>query len=231
MPFIKQTRYHFCRNGHYISEEPYYVAVNAVLKPDWKQYSDVELVLAARMGESDAYKELMRRYAPAAKAVILGILRNEMEAEDIVQDTMLIAFRTLDSLEQIGKFPNWLCSIARYQAYRFLRKQKRIDIKLPRDNEPDMGLIASSTYDPARLYDKNEALQVLHRSLQLIPQVYREVLDLRYWRSMKIRDISAFLGIPESTIKWRLHKGKLLLKELIERIDDKENQGWKTNKK
>ena len=183
-----------------------------------EQLTDADLVLAVKIGISKVFEELIRRYAIGAKGVIAGIVRERSDVEDILQDALLISFRSIGNLKQLNKFPSWLYSIARFQAYRFLRTKKRIEIKAPRTGEPDVQAIASNTPDPAAIYDRNEEIRALHHSIRILPECYRQVLELKYWNNMKIKDIAVFLDISESNVKWRLHNGKIILRRLLANI-------------
>ena len=149
------------------------------------------------------------------RGIILGIVRDVEVTRDICQDAILIAYRSLATLQDHGKFASWLCSIARYQSYQFVRHRRRQRIKERLSHEPELIEDIHSISDPAETLDHNETVRRLHHVVLRMRPEYREVVELRYWRSMSIKEIAHFLGLPASTVKWRLYKGKEAIRSLI----------------
>lgn len=193
-------------------------------KTQWHQFDDVFLVEATKAGHTEAFDELIHRYISAVRGMAFCVVGHREFAEDIMQEALLIAYRSIRQLKQPERFPSWLCTIVRRCAIRSLRnsnKHKQVLVPLM-EHEPS--IIASSQLvdDVAEEFDQNEAIAALHKVLHLLPHEYQIVLELRYWRRMKAKMISEALGLPETTVKWRLHKAVELLAQMIGEARQKE---------
>lgn len=185
-------------------------------QPNWENRSDAELVVAALLGNLSAFDELAIRFRPAVETVVSQYLRSAQDVEDVVQDVFLLAFKALPDLEDPSKFSSWLYAIAKNRAVRYQERNGRIEPRSELDT-----LILKNTQaiapDPAQIVERKETHELLYLILNGLSQEYKIVLKLRYWDEMSIKHIADFLAIPESTVKWRLYKGKQLLKERLEK--------------
>jgi RNA polymerase sigma-70 factor, ECF subfamily len=180
--------------------------------------TDTDLVIQSRRGNKSAFSELCRRYLQSVRGVVWGIVGNRDVTDDICQDVFLIAFRSLGLLHDYEKFASWIYSIARFQAYRFLREKKSLEIKGLLDNEPDLIGEFRTITDPADILDRNETIRHLHHMVLKMKLEYREVVELRYWRDMPIKDIAEFIGLPVPTVKWRLYKAREALRVMAAKL-------------
>ncbi|MCD6506713.1 RNA polymerase sigma factor [Candidatus Poribacteria bacterium] len=184
---------------------------------DWSKYSDVELVIASLLGNLDAFGELITRYRPAMIEVAREILRDEIAAEDVVQDACILAFKALPQLERFDRFGSWLYSITRNRAIRYRKRSERME---PRS---DIDLIVLKrcppiTETPARILERRERYRELNETIEGLPSEYRLVIRMHYWDEMPLERIADFLSVPVSTVKWRLFKARQLLRsKLIKR--------------
>ncbi|MCS7222995.1 MAG: RNA polymerase sigma factor [Armatimonadetes bacterium] len=176
----------------------------------WKRAKDEELVILTLAGELEAFGELARRYRPCAQAVAFAVVGNREEAEDIAEDGLLTALKALPMLKNPARFASWLCAITRHRAYKVARHRSRW--KREGEGVPFGDLMAA--WDEERIKDLQRRLGV-QQALSRIPTIYREVLSLRYYGSQSLKDISRCLGIPVTTVKWRLHEGRRLLREAL----------------
>ena len=179
----------------------------------WQALNLAPIVIAAMAGFSSAFDELVRRYKGATIGVAYSILGQPELSEDVAQESFLIAYRAIHQLKHPNRFPNWICAIARNRAIRCQRDRKKENLVPLLDQEPRSIANFRSIADPGEELDRTEMISQLHRSLLLLAPEYRVVIDLRYWRGMKTKDIGESLGIPETTVKWRLHKGMDLLRQ------------------
>ena len=195
---------------------------------EWNQRSDRELVIAALVGNLEAFGELVRRFHPAVRAVVIGIVKSRESVEDVVQDTFLLAFRALPQLRDVEKFPSWLCAIARNRAMWCQQREDRTETRPIFDT---FTLRESKVFDhepaddPANILEQEESCSEVRDALEGLPEEYQVVLRLRYWSEMPLKRIAELLGISSSIAKWRLYKGRQLLKEHLER-KWKEDQQW-----
>ena len=173
--------------------------------------SDDVLVVAAILGDLTAFDQLVLRYRAAVVRVAQGIVGRE-HAEDVAQDALLLAFKALPSIEDPGKFPAWLSAITRHRATRFGKRESEHKSRRVLLDEVLLENLESLSRPFADQVDNEE----LRRALERLPEDYRLILRLRFLDDMPLKRIAAFLGAPLSTVKWRLHQGKQLLRKQVE---------------
>src|SRR6266481_1286994 len=137
---------------------------------------DEVLVMAAILGDLEAFEELVLRYRAAVVRLARTIVGANY-AEDVAQDALLLAFKALPTIEEPGKFAAWLSAITRHRAFRFNKRERA----------------------------------------QLSKRVGMDEIPLKR--------IAAFMGVPLSTVKWRLHRGKELLRENLRSEFQQEHYG------
>ncbi|MFA0745548.1 MAG: hypothetical protein LASZOEIN_002359 [Candidatus Fervidibacter sp.] len=181
---------------------------------EWRKVKeDVLVVLAAMAGDLEAFDELVRRYRPAVLAVAYQVSGSWDDAEDATQETFLTVLKALPSLRNPHKFGAWLHAIARHQAMRHLNHKQRWEF--------DELLLerweAQVEEDSFERMEKRERYEELHKALQDLPEMYRLVIWLHYFEDMPLKRIASFLGVPLTTVKWRMHEAKRMLKERMSR--------------
>jgi len=173
---------------------------------------DELLVIEAILGNFDAFDELALRYRAAVVRTAQAVVGRD-DAEDVAQDALLLAFKALPSIEDPTKFAAWLSAITRHRALRF-NKQERAHqngrIELDELLLEQLGALAGPMLDE---HDGDEEVRL---ALENIPADYALVLRLRFQDEMPLKRIAAFLGVALSTVKWRVHRGKQLLREQVE---------------
>jgi RNA polymerase sigma-70 factor (ECF subfamily) len=186
---------------------------------------DEILVVAAIIGDLKAFDELVLRYRSAVVRLAQSITTRE-DAEDIAQDAFLIAFKALPTIELPSKFAAWLHAITRNRAMRFLRQEKN-----HRQNRVGLDEVLLEQVGALTLPFENEReTEELKIALENVPPDYALALRMHFLDEMPHKHIAAFLGVPVSTVKWRVHKGKEYLREQLEMIQNKEVL-WKKKKK
>ena len=171
---------------------------------------DEVLVIAAILGNLEAFEELVVRYRPAVVRLARTIAGAD-HAEDVAQDSLLLAFKALPGIEEPRKFPAWLSAITRHRAVRFSKSEtaqmsKRIAL--------DEALLEKIEALAKPLAEKERDEEMI-AALESLPPDYAMPLRLRFLDEMPLNRIAAFMGIPLSTVKWRIHHGKKLLKEKV----------------
>ena len=185
---------------------------------------DEVLVVAAMVGDLGAFDTLAMRYRHGVVRAAQAIVGRE-DAEDVAQEVLLLAFKALPSLEDPAKFPAWLHAITRHRAARFdrcerMRRQAHVAMdellleRIPALARPIPGLRSGDE---------------LQSHLSGISPDHALVLRLHFLDEMPLKCIAAFLGVSLTTVKWRVHRGKQLMREVVERDQRKERQ-WKKNK-
>ena len=183
---------------------------------------DEVLVVAAILGDLDAFDELAARYRSAVVRTAQGIVGRE-DAEDVAQDALLLAFKALPSIDEPPKFAAWLSAITRHRALRFGKRERshqagRVDL--------DEFLLERVQALGHPLVARLEGDDELKLALENVPAEYALVLRLRFFDEMPLKRIGAFLGAPLSTVKWRIHRGKQLLREQVELLRQR-GEKWK----
>jgi len=169
---------------------------------------DEVLVVAAIVGDLEAFNQLVVRYRAAVIRVAAGIVGRD-HAEDIAQDAWLLAFKALPSIEEPRKFAAWLSAITRNRARRVGQSERRRQVQRVAFDEVLIEKLAA-LWPPLSDAIQDEELK---RALDNVSADYALVLKLRFLDEMPLNRIAAFLGTPLSTVKWRLHQGKKLLRE------------------
>jgi len=172
---------------------------------------DDVLVVAAILGDLPAFDQLVLRYRAGVVRVAQAIVGRE-HAEDVAQDALLLAFKALPSIEEPGKFPAWLSAITRHRATRFGKRESEHQSRRVLLDE----VLLENLESLARPFTDQIDNEELSRALEKVPEDYRLVLRLRFLDEMPLKRIAAFLGAPLSTVKWRLHQGKQLLRKQVE---------------
>ena len=173
---------------------------------------DEVLVVAAILGDLEAFSELVSRYRAAVVRAAQAIVGRE-HAEDVAQDALLLAFKALPSIEEPNRFAAWLFAITRHRALRFGKREHshqagRVEL--------DELLIERVSALARPLVMEAAADDELRIALDRVPSDYALVLKLKFLDEMPLKRIAAFLGVPVSTVKWRVHRGKALLREQIQ---------------
>ena len=185
---------------------------------------DEVLVVAAILGDLDAFDELAGRYRAAVVRTAQSIVGKEY-AEDVAQDALVLAFKALPSIEEPPKFAAWLSAITRHRALRFSKRERshqtgRVDL--------DQFLL-EQVQALAHPLANPEGDDEVRLALENVPADYALVLRLRFFDEMPLKRIAAFLGVPLSTVKWRVHRGKNLLREQVELLRQR-GEKWKESK-
>jgi RNA polymerase sigma-70 factor (ECF subfamily) len=161
--------------------------------------ADIALVAAARRGDREAFASLHGRYKRVVHAVLLARIPPR-DAEDLVQDVFLVAWRRLRDLHQDEAFGGWLCAIARNAAVDFLRARR-----LHEPLQDDAGEA------PAPVAEAREALE----AIKALPEAYRETLLMRLVEGLTGPEIALRTGLTEGSVRVNLHRGMALLRERL----------------
>jgi RNA polymerase sigma-70 factor (ECF subfamily) len=174
---------------------------------------DEMLAIAAILGDLRSFDMLALRYRAAAYRVAQSIAGNDL-AEDAVQESLLLAFKALPSIEEPAKFASWLYAIVRRVALRMSQRSRRersqwVDL--------DEALIEHSAAFARPLAPRDAFEEAWVRAaVDALDEDYRLILKLRFYDEMPLKRIADFLGLPLTTVKWRLHRAKHLLREKLE---------------
>jgi RNA polymerase sigma-70 factor (ECF subfamily) len=182
--------------------------------------SDEEVVTRVLAGEIGLFEIVMRRHNQRLYRVARAILRNDGEAEDVMQDAYVRAYEHLDQFAGRAKFSTWLTRIAVHEALVRQHRGNRYQELEPmpeREGDP-MERFASLAPDPEQQASNSEIRRLLEEAVESLPDTYRTIFMLRDVEDMSTTDAAEVLEITEDNVKVRLHRARALLrKSLYER--------------
>ncbi len=152
--------------------------------------SERETYQAAIHGDREAFEMIIRAYSRTLFAIAYGILQNREEAEDVVQDSLVKAWKTRWRVRDPEKFPAWFATIARHKAHDVFRKRRTVPLseQVTEPIEPE----------PANTSGLD---QKLHSALAALPELHRAALTLRYFEEMDYRTIENSLGLTNGALR------------------------------
>jgi RNA polymerase sigma-70 factor (ECF subfamily) len=181
--------------------------------------SDTILAERIRARDEAAFELLYVRYEAALTRHAAAIVREETVAQDLVQETFLRVWTRVDQWNGLGSFKSWLYQIATHLAFNHLRSLRRHphqsllgEEERPADEWSEAAelfapnwLVDTTTLGPDAAYEQSEAQSRLRRVIAGLPAEKQEVFHLVHEMELSIRDTASRLGIPEGTVKSRLH--------------------------
>ena len=152
--------------------------------------SEREQYRAAIHGDRDAFEMIIRTHSRTLFAIAYGILQNREEAEDVVQDSLVKAWKTRWRVRDPEKFLAWLCTIARHRAHDMIRKRRPVPFPHETIGTSEMETVDATAMD-----------QQLHSALAALPELHRAALTLRYVEEMDYRAIENALGLTNGALR------------------------------
>jgi RNA polymerase sigma-70 factor (ECF subfamily) len=192
---------------------------SATASSDVGGLADAALVELARQGREDAVRALVRRHNRRLFRVARGIVRDDAEAEDIVQETYVRAFTRLATFRGTAELATWLTRIAMNEALgRLRRRRPRADLgELEAAGADDTRVIPfpSAPAGPEAETSRAEARRLLEQCIDALPAPLRLVLVLRDVEGLSAEAAAAQLGIRPETAKTRLHRARRRLRDAL----------------
>jgi RNA polymerase sigma-70 factor, ECF subfamily len=180
-------------------------------------WSDEEVVTRVLAGETGMFEIIMRRHNQRLYRVARAILRNDGEAEDVMQDAYVRAYEHLDQFAGRAKFSTWLTRIAVHEALARQHRGNRYQELEPmseREGDP-MDRFASLAPDPEQQASNSEIRSLLEEAVEKLPDAYRTIFMLRDLEDMSTTDAADVLEITEENVKVRLHRARALLRKSL----------------
>jgi RNA polymerase sigma-70 factor (ECF subfamily) len=175
--------------------------------------TDAELVRQTLAGTSSAYAALVRRWAARVVGVCHARVGRAAAAEDLAQETLLRAFRSLPTLADAEKFGPWICGIASRTCLDWLKKSERSEVSLGEmGGDGEMRFAATGVAAPDRL-ERDEETERLMAEVERLPESLRETLMLYYYEDCTYQDLAKRLGVSAATINARLTQARMMLRE------------------
>lgn len=185
------------------------MAMTGILeKAQFEGWTDAEVVERVKAGETALYEILMRRYNQRLYRVARAILRDDGEAEDVMQDAYVRAYQHLSQYAGAAPFATWLTRIAVNEALGRLRLRGRSQ-QLEDDEWNGEGSMnaADTSLDPEQSASAAELRHFLEEAVLELPEPYRVVVMLRDIEEMSTAETAAALNLSEENVKIRLHRG------------------------
>jgi RNA polymerase sigma-70 factor, ECF subfamily len=185
------------------------------------QEAELSLIERVCNGENELFYELVRPYERAVFIAAQAVLQNESDAEDVAQEAMVKAFEHLKGFRRESKFSTWLIQIAINQARMSLRKGRKylyesIDEPLSDDSGDYLPKdFADWREIPSEALQRKELREALHRAIQSLKPIYREVFVLRDVQNLNIDETAKILGISEASVKTRLLRARLQMRDAL----------------
>ncbi|MDB5761360.1 MAG: polymerase sigma factor [Herminiimonas sp.] len=193
-----------------------------IVKKTGNHLSDAEIVQRVSAGDKSAFELLMRRYNRPLYRTARSILRDDAEAEDVLQESYLLAYRSLDKFRGESSLSTWLTRIVINEAVARSRKTARRAeiIQLGGEPEWDNDAIGASmsqpmTEQPEHAALRTEVRRLIEKKIDDLPEAFRTVFMLRALEEMTVEETAACLDIPDATVRTRYFRAKGLLRESL----------------
>ncbi len=183
---------------------------------------DKELVSRASAGDASAFEAIMRRHNRLLFRTARGIVDDDAEAQDVVQDAYLQAFTGLNSFRGDASLGTWLVRIAINTAISAQRKKGRqvqLDDRAELASEPspenEMAFGTPASESPDALADRNEVRNLLENAISSLPAIYRSVFILRAVEDVSVEETAFCLGVSAETVKTRFVRARGMLRDTL----------------
>ncbi|MGA7856458.1 MAG: sigma-70 family RNA polymerase sigma factor [Terracidiphilus sp.] len=196
---------------------------------------EAECIRRILAGEKHLFHDLIRPCERAIFFLLLSLLKNETEAEDVAQETVIKVYLNLHLFRGDSQFRTWVLSIARNEGLGRLRKLgTRREDSLDADTDEQTGdytpaILTSWREIPAEALERKELGAILRKAIDNLPEIYRNIVLLRDIQEMDIRETAVALGISEGSVKVRLHRARAMLqRELAPQLKGfaPKRKGW-----
>lgn len=183
---------------------------------------DAELATRAVARDAGAFRVIMQRHNRRLYRIARGILRNNTEAEDTVQDAYVSAFTHLASYRGDSTLATWLSRIVMNEALARLRRRRpTVDLATLESQQSEAEIIqfplSTPSDDPERTMAQRQILQLVEQATDNLPEVFRLVFVTRVIEGMSVEETSELLGLKPETVKTRLHRARQLVRDQLDK--------------
>jgi len=183
---------------------------------------DAELVRRALSRDDTAFRTIMERYNRRLYRIARSILRNDNEAEDVVQEAYVKAFTHLGGFRGDSSLATWLSRITLNEALGRLRRERpTVDLETFEAQRTEAQIIkfpqTTTSDDPERTMAQREILQLVERATDNLPEIFRIVFMTRVIEGMSTEDTANLLDLQPDTVKTRLHRARRLVRDELDK--------------
>lgn len=180
---------------------------------------ELEMLTRLRNGDKSACAACVEVHAPALYRVAYRLMGDEAEAEDVVQETFLNAFKSIESFEWRSGLKTWLFRIATNVALMKLRRKTPLSVSVELPEEDGAGVVPNQLFDwcclPEQDFGSTEARTELEAAIRDLPEKLRAVFVLRELEGLSGEETAQALGVSIENVKTRLHRARLWLRERL----------------
>jgi len=181
-----------------------------------QQSETTELVHAWRRGDQQAFNRLVGLYQAKMYNLALGYVKQEDEAKDLTQDVFVTVFRQIDKLNDESKFAAWLYQLAiNHCRNRYKKLQRRGFFSNLSIDDPDTGINLSAGASPEEILEQDNTSRLVRKAIASLPPAEKEIVLLRDLQELSYEEISEILDIPMGTVKSKLNRARLALKNRL----------------
>jgi RNA polymerase sigma-70 factor (ECF subfamily) len=183
---------------------------------------DAELVRRALARDGTAFRTIMERYNRRLYRIARGILRNDSEAEDVVQEAYVDAFAHLQDFRGESSLATWLSRITINEALGRLRRDRpAVELAAVEAQRSEARIIqfphTGASADPERTMAQRQILQLVERATDNLPEMFRIVFVTRVIEGMSVEETADLLGLRPETVKTRLHRARRLVRDQLDK--------------
>jgi RNA polymerase sigma-70 factor (ECF subfamily) len=176
--------------------------------------TDIALIDQVMAGSQPAFSELVHRYRKYVFTVALHFVKEREEAEEIAQDCFVKAYRSLATFQRQSKFSTWLYTIVYHTSMTFLRKKKMEKVSID-DEETFIQLENHESDFRADRVEKKSRNESIQQAMQMLLPNDAAIISLFYQGEQSLEEIAAVTGMEANTVKVKLHRARLRLKEKL----------------
>ena len=179
-----------------------------------------KVVSKAKRGNIDAFQELYNAYGPKILNYLYRMTSSREMAEDLVQETFILAFRKLSSLRDPGKFQSWIFRIAQNNVYQTFRGNRPQIVSIDEDNSKELSdtqRLATPQSGPEATVLSDELQSVIQSSIDALPEKYKTVFVLSAIQKISYKEIGKIVGRSLASVKSDIHRARVQVRDKIKR--------------
>ncbi|HEX4374815.1 MAG TPA: sigma-70 family RNA polymerase sigma factor [Puia sp.] len=178
--------------------------------------TDTEIISRVLKGDQQVFAELVSRYQNYVFTLVMRFTENREDAEEVSQDVFVKAYRSLADFRGDSKFSTWLYTIARTSSITFLRKKKLETVSI--DNEKTaVQLENRESSFSANMVEQKSRIQMVNEAILLLSPDDAQIITLFYKAEQSLEEMGKILGMEPNTVKVKLHRARVRLKEKMEK--------------
>jgi len=179
-------------------------------------HADMALVRRALAREAGAFRAIIKAHNQMLYRIARGVVRNDAEAEDIVQEAYMRAFASLGAFRGDASLSTWLSRIVINEALGRLRKRRQT-VAMPENLEARIiPFPLNPSDDPERTMAQRQILALVERATDSLPDIYRIVFVARVIEGLSMEETADLLALRPETVKTRLHRARVLLRKALD---------------